>query len=61
MADLKGRRPPADDPASPFHIASSDARAAGTLLIDRQPIHAVPAQNAMHRGTGNRQPVKPFR
>jgi len=30
------------------------------LVVGRQPVHAVPLQNALHRGAGHRHPVKTF-
>ena len=41
-------------------VARPAVRVPPVLLIRRQPVHAVPAQNAMHGGTGHRQAVKPL-
>ena len=41
-------------------VARPAVRVPPVFLIGRQPVHAVPAQNAMHRGTRDRQAVKPL-
>ena len=41
-------------------VARPAVRVPPVLLIRRQPVHAVPAQNAMHGGTRHREAVKPL-
>ena len=41
-------------------VARPAVRVPPVLLVGGQPVHAVPAQNAMHGGIGHRHAVKPL-